>query len=200
MQKLTRAASLLSAFLILMLGSTTCKTNEPISCEVIYETIFSTFPAQETNPAVVRHWIAEQYTVVDASLNEWADIRGQYHYRWSLNKKDYQIQVGKDGADLIVDWKDRKPNLEEVIGCFGKPEYYEARVIPPSDAQSLTYFGIWYPSKRIFIYTTQPSSNLVVNQVTTFNTLSVPSSSSVRLMKLKPWPTTSNDLQVDPSP
>lgn len=174
-----------------------CQTVEPIGCNTIDEVALGTFSVTATNPSLVRQWIINNYSLAGASIKELTDVSNTHSFYWSLNQKYYHAAVDNDGAWFYFDWKGRKPNLKEVVSCFGKPESYDAHVIPPTDAGSITYFGIWYPLRRFVLIAYLPGSRLEVNNGTTFNTLSIPRPTFITTARYKPWPANLNDLKLD---
>lgn len=194
----SKATALISlSFLVIALGNSACEPTVPFNCDAIDETVLRTFPTTDTDPVTIRKWINTNYTTATKSLKEGTDVVGQTWFYWSLDQRDYGAAVSKAGAGLNVDWKGRKPSLKEVVSCLGKPEFYEARIFPPTDVGSLTKIGIWYPVRKLYISSTQSGSRLTFNDNTVFDRISVPEADSVRLMKLKPWPVNLDDLKLD---
>jgi hypothetical protein len=183
---------------LLVLASVACQPVEPLGCGAIAEAAFSTFPSAEANPSAIRAWINANYpyTTVGSAVAEFGDVAGQFHYVWTHDQKRYEAQVYSGGAGFNADWLGRKPTLKEVIDCLGRPDSYEAYAV--EGPVSAVYFAIWYPARHLYLFTDQTTTQLVVNDGTTFDRLSVPRPDILPTMRLRPWPTDLNDLVVDP--
>ena len=188
------------SFLVIVVGISACEGKSPFSCDAFKETILSTFPTTDTEPKTIRMWINTHYITATPSLKEGTDTLGRTWFYWSINQSDYRATVSKEGSGLNVYLTGKKPSLKDVVGCLGKPGFYEARVLPPTDTGFLTQVGLWYPVRKLYVSSTESGSNLVVNDSTTFDRISILDTESVRQMKLRPWPADLTDIHVEPWP
>lgn len=212
-------------FVLILAGCTmtlppSASTPMVFSCRIFEEPFWKEFRFGIDSPEEVASVVANLRRIDKSQIRFIPQAENDLRVEWTVDNNQYSALFRKERRLVKIDvrWNQARPTLEEILGCLGSPEQYQAVYQQvPHDFQ--LEVSIWYPQKGLvvsgysFHRQTQPpavhlgysmqsfivvaSDDLTQMVSNVYTAGNQPGIQAYALRLLKPWPGSAEQITVD---
>lgn len=119
-------------------------SRQPLDCESIVPFAMRALPFATLTPENSRAWVAEHLKAVAGEDVQKGSVTVGPTWHWKDNMREYSLYFHNRGSEprLSLGSLVATPSLDDVIRCFGSPDYYRGAIL----ADTLD-FELWYVAR-----------------------------------------------------
>lgn len=118
----------------------------PLECEAIVPSVTRSLPFDALTPENGGAWIVDHFHIEAKSNGETSYPRRGPSWTWKDSERTYSLSYYDRTSEPKLSLYDlaQTPTLDDVVRCFGKPDYYRGVV-----ADGGLHFDMWYTSRGL---------------------------------------------------
>jgi hypothetical protein len=139
------------SLLLLLLACSRQFTGQAMNCRQIFEEPLRSLAFDELNSDTLPGWVADSYGLDASAVSVFDSVSDpDLTMTWSHEGKSYEAALPNgELLEVWMWWDASRPTGQEILECFGEPEYYLARDHVAETEELL--LELWYPDQGLLI-------------------------------------------------